>query len=56
MEQEEYPLENKEMEARNEETPESVSSEKEGTENQEADMIASEETNIMVPSTNRPIS
>jgi molecular chaperone GrpE len=46
MEQEEYPLENKEMEARNEETPESVSSEKEGTENQEADMIASEETNI----------
>ena len=46
MEQEENPLGNKEMEAMNEETPESAASEKEGTENQEADMIASEETNI----------
>lgn len=46
MEQEENPLGNKEMEARNEETPESVTSEKEGTENQEADIIVSEETNI----------
>ena len=46
MEQEENPLENKEMEANNGETPESAASEKEVTENQEADMIASEETNI----------
>ena len=46
MEQEENPLENKEMEANTGETPESAASEKEVTENQEADMIASEETNI----------
>ena len=46
MEQEENPLGNKEMEANTGETPESAASEKEVTENQEADMIVSEETNI----------
>jgi molecular chaperone GrpE len=46
MENEENPLENKEMEAANAGTTDSDALEKEGIENQEADKLASEETNI----------
>jgi len=46
MENEENPLENKEMEAANAGTTDSDALEKEGIENQESDKLASEETNI----------
>jgi molecular chaperone GrpE len=46
MENEENPLENKEMEAANAGITDSDALEKEGTENQESDKLASEETNI----------